>query len=365
MRREPIMKCLPNGCLIKSATYAQFYKAYLRAREDKTNRPEVIRFERGLVGNLVRLVDEVIAGTYHPAEYREFEVHEPKRRKIHALPFRDRIVHQWYVHEFIIPFFVPRFIETSYACILDRGTHGALRNTQKCLRKTIREFKDPYVLKMDISGFFYNVNKDVLFKIVIKKMKDPKLVNLTRVLIYDGFTSRVSIPIGNYTSQYFANIYMNELDQFVKRVLKVKYYMRYMDDFITIVDGKEKAWWTYFFMESFIKNELKLTLNTKSRYFPAKYGIDFVGYRTFENYTLVRKRAKIKAQSIVRQFEKSKDAERFKLRASSWLGHAMHADSFKLKCKYFGEHKDLLSKRFIWEEGKTPKTPPKSKKPKK
>jgi retron-type reverse transcriptase len=258
------MKSLPAGSLRNHATYANLYAAHLRAREKKTHRPEVIRFERNLNSNLFSLLDELLGGTYSPPAYREFKVHEPKERTIHALPYRDRVVHQWYVHKFIIPFFVPRFIEDSFACILDRGTHGAQRKTQKALRQAIREYKDPYVLKMDISGFFYNIDKDVLFRVTTKKMKDKPLVELTRRLIYDGFSYRGGIPIGNYTSQYFANIYMNELDQFVKRVLKIKHYMRYMDDFIAIVDGKETARQVFRAMEDFINSELKIELNSEN-----------------------------------------------------------------------------------------------------
>jgi retron-type reverse transcriptase len=334
-----------KNTLAEHATYAKFYEAYRRAREDKASKPEVIRFERHLPAKLMKLLDEVRTGVYRPSPYRAIIVREPKLRTIHALPFRDRVLHQWYVGEFILPVFVPRFIDTSYACIRQRGTHAALRQTQNYLRRALGEMAEPYVLKMDISGFFYNIDKDILYGLVTRRMKDPALKALTRTVISDGFTQNSGIPIGNYTSQYFANIYLNELDHYAKRVLKIKYYLRYMDDFILIVDGRQTAWWVYQAVEDFVNTELKLELNRKSRYYPARYGIDFVGYRTFENYVLLRKRAKRTVQGIIRQYERTKDEDRFVCRAASWLGHASHADTYVLAKKYLSKYEDLIPNR--------------------
>ncbi|MDR3297877.1 MAG: reverse transcriptase/maturase family protein [Candidatus Nomurabacteria bacterium] len=352
------MKSLPKNTLEIAATYVKFYEAYERAKADKTNKPEVIRFERHLAANLFKLMGEAKAGTYTPSPYRTIIVHEPKTRTIHALPFRDRVLHQWYVGEFILPFFVPRFVTTSYACIIKRGTHGALRQTKQYLRQAIREYQDPYILKMDIAGYFYHIDKDILYHLVTKKIKDPRLKALTHTIIHDGFDGIEGIPIGNYTSQYFANIYLNELDQHIKRVMKIKFYLRYMDDFILIVEGKAAAKQAFTDIKNFVGEKLKLDLNRKSHYYPARYGIDFVGYITFKDFVLLRKRAKRKAKLIVKHFKKSKDEDDFYLRANSWLGHAAHADTFKLRSKYFAEYKNILDAH-IWEAGKTPKTPKK------
>ena len=145
-------------------------------------------------------------------KYRTFKIYEPKERVIRALPYVDRIVHQWYIHEFIKPYIVPRFINDSYACIEGRGTHKAVDKAQEYMRKMKNNYGAYYIVKCDISGFFYNIDKDVLYNILKRFIRDHKLLDITYEFIYnDG--EEVGLPIGNYTSQFFANIYMNELDE--------------------------------------------------------------------------------------------------------------------------------------------------------
>lgn len=189
--------------------------------------------------------------------FKENEIlynNEPKERIIRKLEYKDRIVHQWYIYEFIKPYFVPRFIYDSYACIDNKGTHKAIYRLQKFMRIMKREYINYYVIKCDIRKFFYNINTEILFDILGKYIDDKYLLEFTRKLIYEN-NDEDGLPIGNYTSQYFANIYLNELDYYVKYDLKCKYYLRYMDDFIILTKDKESA--------KDILNKITEFLNTK------------------------------------------------------------------------------------------------------
>ena len=152
----------------------------------------------------------------------------------------DRIVHRWVVDNFLKPYFESQFISTTYACIKNRGMHKATLDVQKAMKHCKNIWNDYYILKMDVSKYFQSINKNILFNILKRKIKDYKLLDLMKKIIYstDGVTG---LPIGNYTSQTLANIYLNEVDQYAKHVLKCKYYFRYMDDTIILVKTKEEA----------------------------------------------------------------------------------------------------------------------------
>ena len=147
------------------------------------------------------------------------------------MPYRDRIVHQWYIEEFIKPYIVPKFVNTTYACLTNKGTHRAVQEVQHQMRKFKRNFGDFWILKCDIRKFFYTIDPIILYKLMQKYIGDKKILELTKILIFNDSINCNSkgIPIGNYTSQFFANIYLNELDQYIKRTLKIKNYTRYMD----------------------------------------------------------------------------------------------------------------------------------------
>ena len=185
-----------------------------------------------------------------------------------------------------------------------------------------KRYGDYYILKGDIKKYFYSIDKDVLFNIMHKYIKDLKLLELTRILIYDDINKK-SIPIGNYTSQYFANIYLNELDQYVKKELKIKYYLRYMDDFCILVSNKEEAKLTYEKIEIFLNNNLKLEMNHKSRYYPSKFGINFCGYIIHENYRLLRKRC---IKNLKMKFKKSC------LNINNYKGHLKYSNCYNFLC---------------------------------
>lgn len=215
------------------------YNAFYRARDGKINKKEIIKFEQNLESNLISIYDKLLNLTYTPSKYREFTIYEPKERLIKALPIKDRVIHQWYVEEFLKPYMVPKFINDTYACIIGRGTHKSyqkIKHYMRCMRKI---YGDYYIIKLDIKKYFFSIDRETLYNILKKNFKDKKFLKLTKIII--GDFSEKGISIGNYTSQYFANIYLNELDHYIKFDLRIKCYCRYMDDFVILVKDKKSA----------------------------------------------------------------------------------------------------------------------------
>lgn len=297
-------------------------------------------YELDLENNIINLIEDIKNKKYHLGKYREFKVYEPKERLIKSLPYRDRIVHQWYIEEFIKPFFTKRFIKDSYACIENRGSHKAALQTQKYMRIMKQKYGSYYILKCDIKKYFYNINKKILLTILERKISDKELLNFTKVLLEDN--EEIGIPIGNYTSQYFANIYLNELDHFVKEKIKIKYYIRYMDDFVIFTKNKEEAKKYMQIIKEFLSNKLKLELNAKSKYYPSKFGCDFCGYIIYETHILLRKRFKRKTKRKIKKWNKlynknELNIHNIQLKWNSMIAHASHASSYNFLCKIYND----------------------------
>ena len=331
-----------KNVFIKKLTFERMIEAHYRAVKGKRNKKEIINYEIDLETNITNLINNIKKNTYKQGKYREFIVYEPKQRLIKSLPYQDRIVHQWYVEEFIKDFYYKRFIKDTYACIKDRGTHKAVDNVQKYMRKMKRVNKNYYVLKCDIKKYFYNIDKEILINILGKSIKDIKLLNFTKLILEDG--NKKGIPIGNYTSQWFANIYLNELDHYVKDFLRIKYYVRYMDDFIILLDSKNECKDVINKIKIFLKLNLHLELNKKSRYYPNKLGIDFCGYKIFETHRLLRKRSKKKIKKKIKvwnylKMEERLDSHKMLLCWNSWIGHANHSNSYNFINKI---HKNII-----------------------
>lgn len=240
-----------------------------------------------------------------------FYVYEPKKRKILAASFRDRIVHTWYVQQFIIPYIVPQFITTSYACIEGKGMHMAARDVQKSMKLVENKYQHPYVLKMDIAKYFENISRQKVYEIISKKIKDNNILTLTRQILdssntYDteGKQGR-GLPIGNYTSQMFANIYLNEVDMYSKQILKCKWYYRYMDDTVILLESKEMAKYVLERIREFLNFELGLKLNSKTNIFKLSQGVNFCGYKVNTKRLRIRDKGKKKLKLKLRYIDKA------------------------------------------------------------
>lgn len=341
-----------KNCFYKNLTFEKLIKAHQRAKMHKSYKNEVIKFEMNLENNITNLLNNIKNKNYHIGKYYTFKIYEPKERIINALPYVDRIVHQWYVEEFIKPYIVPKFINTSFACLKDKGSHKAVEQVEKHMREYKRINGPFWVLKCDIRKFFYSIDPYILFDILKKYIADKELLNFTKLLIFEGnpYSNNVGIPIGNYTSQFFANIYMNELDQFIKRELKIKYYTRYMDDFIILAKTKNDCILIKKQIEDFINLKLHLFLNNKSKYYPYTMGVNFCGYRIFTTHRLLRLNSKKKIKRKVKHWNKlyknnSLDIPHTLQCINSWLGHSNHCNSYKLQKKVLNNCDFLLTNK--------------------
>ena len=244
----------------KNLSIDKLMKAHIDSRKSKGSRKEIILFNLKQEEYIKYLYEKLKDGTYKHGGYTSFYVYEPKKRKIEKSGYIDRIVHRWLVDNILKPYYLPRFIYTSYACIDKRGMHKACLDVQKGMRKMKRKYNNYYILKMDIAKFFQNIDKDILYNILKKDIQDKKVLWLIKEVIYSNVknkeckklnenknkdkdqenidTSVKSLPIGNYTSQIFANIYLNELDKYVKEELRCRFYYRYIDDEKGLKNGK-------------------------------------------------------------------------------------------------------------------------------
>ena len=314
--------------------FANLHQSYLAARKCKRYRPSVLRFGFCLEENLLALERELRQKTYRHGGYREFTVVEAKKRTIKAAPFRDRVVHHALCNV-IEPIFERSFIFDSYACRKGRGTHAAVRRLEKFIHALRSNAEDGkiYCLKCDISKYFDSIDHDVLRVLIRKKIHDENVLWLCDAIIA---SNTPGIPIGNLTSQLFANIYLTELDYFVKRVLHERYYIRYMDDFLILGNDKKHLREDKERIRIFLKERLRLALHPKkAEIFPCAQGIDFLGYVVRDGRRLLRAstvRRFLKRQKRVRAFEEGAAAvlKRADGGYASWRGYAHFADAYML-----------------------------------
>lgn len=185
-----------KNCFLEKLNFENMINAHYRAKKNKRYKKEVILYELNLENNIINLINNIKNGRYHLGKYRSFIVKDPKTREIKSLPYVDRIVQQWYVEEFIKPYMMPRFIKNTCACIEGRGTLYAINKMQQNMQIYKRNFGDFWILKCDIKKFFYNINLDILYKIMEKHISDKQLLKFTKLLIYEECNqNKVGIPI--------------------------------------------------------------------------------------------------------------------------------------------------------------------------
>lgn len=265
-------------------TFENMLAAYLRARRGKQGRREIAAFGWRLEANLLQLREDVLSGTYVHGAYRHFIVCDSKRREISAAPFRDRVVHHAVVAA-LEPIFDKGFIYDTYACRVGKGTQAALARFEQfsCVSR--------YVLSMDISKYFASIDHAILFSLLKRKIRDTRILELCRRIIASTEDSPgCGIPIGNLTSQLFANIYLNEFDQYAKHTLRLPHYIRYMDDIAILSDDKQQLHEVKGAAAEFMRERLGLVLHPrKVQIMPTATGIDFLGYRIYPHHRLLRK----------------------------------------------------------------------------
>lgn len=319
--------------------FSNLYLAYREANKGKRNLPEVQRFEYYLEERLWEIKYELEAENYRWGGYRAFWIHDPKPRFIHAAPFRDRVVHHA-IHQVIEPIFESSLIYDTYACRKGKGTLAAVLRYDAFVRRLNGR---GYVLKCDIHHYFASIDHRILKSLILKKIGGQRLLRLLDSLI-DTHQEDVAkgIPIGNLTSQLFANVYLSPLDHFIKEQLKQKCYIRYMDDFVIIAEEKGDLWDALKEIESFLEDCLRLELNTKRvSVLPIEKGIDFLGYVVFsKGYKRIRRRNVANFRRRLRHLAKgfsegTLQYNQARSSVASWFGLAKHANAFRLSCSIF------------------------------
>lgn len=317
----------------------RLFQAWHEFRRGKRKRPDVQLFERNLEDNLFNLHKLLVTKTYRHGFYSEFYVNDPKRRHIHKASIRDRIVHHL-LYAYLYELFDKHFIYDSYSCRIAKGTHRGVKRLAFFARKVSKNYTiDCFALKCDIRKFFASMDHKVLLCLLRRKIQDRNVIWLLRQII-ESFSSEAvgkGIPLGNLTSQVFANIYMNELDQFIKHRLKVKYYLRYADDFIILDSSVDNLLQYINEVRQVLNYKLKLDLNVnKINIQKLAQGVDFLGYIVFPNFILPR--FATKKRMIKKLDEKAKKffcgeikAVSFRQAYESYFGYLSHTNARRLE----------------------------------
>ena len=339
--------------------------ANINARRGKRDRSEVMAFTAHLEDNLFLIQEAMLNKSYILGPYRKLWVYVPKSRLVMALPYPDRIV-QWSIYQYLNPFYERLFIEDSYACRKNKGSHRAANRLQYWMRQGSRK-PGPgwYYLKLDISKYFYRVDHEKLLEILARRIKDEDMMEVIREIVDsriepfglppgrtphntppEEWVYDAGMPIGNLTSQLFANIYLNELDQYCKHQLKIHYYIRYMDDIIVLAPDKTILHRWKNEIEVFLRDELKLSLNDKTSIRPVRQGVEFVGVRIWATHKKLRKstvrRIKRETRAICERYAADMDRAKFLRHIASIKGLLEHTESVSLKIRLNGIYKMVM-----------------------
>lgn len=308
------------------------WQAYRNARKGKARRPDVARFAVDLENELLTLRQALMAGDYRPGGYRQFYVHDRKRRLISAAPFRDRVVHHALM-QIVNPLLETEFSNHSWACRTGKGTHAAVAQYQIWARRYV------YALKMDIAEYFASIDRRRLLEKLESVAADEQIINLIGLIVNSGQGDK-GLPLGNLTSQIFGNLYLNDLDHYITNVLGFKAYLRYVDDMVILSDDKASLWSA---LEA-IQQKLALDglrLHPRKVYVtPTAAGLDVLGYRVYPRHRLLRHdngyRFLRRMQAAIKACQRGERSfQDLDAQLKSWLGHAAHADSHGLRKALF------------------------------
>lgn len=326
-----------NNLFDKIVSLDNLYEADKRARRQKSHRPEVMLFDKNKDNLLLDLQRKLINGEYETSEYYVFKIYEPKEREIFKLPYYpDRIVHHA-IMNIMEPIWVSAFVKGTYSCIRKRGIHKALKDVKFALKD---EINTQYCLKLDIRKFYSSIDHDILKTIIRKKIKDKRLLSLLDEII----ESAQGVPIGNYLSQFFANLYLTYLDHWIKEQKKVRYYFRYADDIVILGRDKQELRDLFYNIQDYLNNKLKLNFKDNWQIFKVdSRGIDFVGYRIFHTHTLLKKHIKKNFCKKINKLNKKQnlDKDTYKQKICSYIGWIKYCNGRNLLNK-MSKYKELL-----------------------
>jgi retron-type reverse transcriptase len=297
------------------------FTAWALFRRGKRRKVGVRAFEHNLEENLFELQAALENGSYRPEAYRSFRVNDPKSRVIHAAAVRDRVAHQALVNV-VEPVFETRFIHDSYSCRVGKGTHEAVKRLREFLRRASRnDTRTVYALKCDVRRFFASIDHGILLLLLERRLGVGRTLCLCQSIIESHETAvGKGLPLGNVTSQLFANAYLNELDRFIKHELREKFYLRYCDDFIIVDHDRKRLIEMVRPIGDFLRKRLLLELHpTKVSVRSWTQGIDFLGYVTMPKATVMRPVTTRRAVRLVSPEN-----------LPSYLGMCSHADAYEL-----------------------------------
>ncbi len=286
-------------------------------------------FAFNLEANIFNLHQELLEKRWQPDPYQAFYIRDPKLRHIHKASVRDRVLYHA-VFRVLYPIFDPLFIHDSYSCRRGKGTHAGVQQLERYLHKASENYTQPYyALKCDVKKFFDSIPHTTLLTLIQKRVDDVETIALIRQIVFSfQKTPGRGLPLGNVTSQLFANIYLNELDQFVKHRLKISYYLRYCDDFIILDSVPSNLIALIPIIRSFLFGYLQLTLHPKKLILrKVSTGIDFLGYVVLPHYRVVRTSTR---KRIFRKLSIPSVVER-KASVDSYIGITTHAKGYLIK----------------------------------
>ncbi len=331
-------------------SYENLKLAFKKARKHKTLKPYIVEFEKNLKENLLQLRTKLLLNSYRPKPLKSFILRDPKIRKISKADFRDRVVHH-VICNIIEPILSKAFIYDSYANRIGKGVLKALQRFDYFKRKvTKNNTKKAFVLKADIKHYFETVDHNILLKIIKKKIKDPKVIWLIKQIFENYYSKKENkgMPLGNLTSQFFANAYLNELDQYIKHKLKIKYYIRYVDDFVILDTNKLRLEKYKILINKFLLKNLKLKLHhDKSKIKILSKGICFLGFRNFYYHKLLKKtnihQMKKRLLKFKIKFENNKISyNEIYASTEGWIAYARNGNTYNLRIKFIKKFEELF-----------------------
>lgn len=329
--------------IFESMTSAEhLFSAWDEFKKEKRNKADVMEFEQKVEQHIFQMHRDLRSKTYKHGPYTGFYISDPKLRHIHKAMVRDRVLHHA-IFKVLNPIFEPGFIADSFSCRVGKGTHKGVERMASMLRSVSRNGTlHCYVLKCDVRKFFDSIDHEVLIEIIARRVKDPEVMWLMQEIVSsfsagqrDLFHAR-GVPIGNLTSQLFANLYMNEFDQFIKHELRVKCYVRYTDDFVIVSNDSDELEKLIAPINQFLQERLQLSLHPDKVHI-VRYGkgVDFLGYVQFPHHRLMREKSEQRMMRKLRHADiRHKRAEfddaRMNATLQSYLGVLSHADAYRL-----------------------------------
>ena len=326
----------------KIISLENLFAAWDKFKSDKQNKQDVQLFEWQLEQNIFQLHRDLRTKRYKHSAYSSFWIQDPKQRHIHKATVRDRVLHHA-IFMILNPLFEESFISHSFSCRIDKGTHKGIKTLKGIARRVSGNARKPcFALKCDIKKFFDTIDHDILFAIFAKKIKDSDTMGLLREIIesffskYSNLFERKGVPIGNLTSQLFANVYLNEFDQFIKHNLKIKHYLRYTDDFVILAENRRHLEELITPINSFLKHKLHLELHpNKVSIRKFGQGIDFLGYVVLPYHLQLRTKTKNRVfRKLEMRIKEYKDGQipykTVEQSLQSYLGVLSHADTYTL-----------------------------------